>query len=124
MAEKKVTKTDNRTIKPITLRGEQGDIYVLEFNRSSIKIAEAKGFKIQVLDEGISLSAIEELFYYSFRMHQPNMSRAETDRILYEELGGLREDMLQRLVELYLKPFNTLIATEDSGKNSKMTVEL
>lgn len=124
MAEKKVTKTENKTVKPITLRNERGDIYVLEFNRSVVKFAEAKGFKIQVLDDGISLSAIEELFYYSFRMHQPGISRAETDSILYDELGGLREDMLQRLVELYLQPFNTLIATEDSGKNSKMTVEL
>lgn len=124
MAEKKITKVDNKVIKPITLRNEQGDIYVLEFNRTAVKFAEARGFKVQALEEGISLSSIEELFFYSFRMHQPNMSKADTDRILYEELGGLREGMIERLVELYLKPFNTLMTTEDSVKNSKMTVEL
>lgn len=123
MAEKKNTSA-NKAVKPITLRDDRGNIYVLEFNRSSIKFAEARGFKVQALEEGVSLSGIEELFYYSFRMHQPEVSRAETDRILYDELGGLREGMLERLVELYLAPFNTLITTEDSTKNSKMTVEL
>lgn len=123
MAEKKNTAA-NKVVKPITLRDDRGNIYVLEFNRSSIKFAEARGFKVQALEEGVSLSGIEELFFYSFRMHQPEVSKAETDKILYEELGGLREGMLERLVELYLAPFNTLITTEDSAKNSKMTVEL
>lgn len=123
MAEKKNTAA-NKAVKPITLRDDRGNIYVLEFNRSSIKFAEARGFKVQALEEGVSLSGIEELFFYSFRMHQPEVSKAETDKILYDELGGLREGMLERLVELYLAPFNTLITTEDSTKNSKMTVEL
>lgn len=123
MAEKKNTAA-NKAVKPITLRDDRGNIYVLEFNRSSIKFAEARGFKVQALEEGVSLSGIEELFFYSFRMHQPEVSKAETDKILYDELGGLREGMLERLVELYLAPFNTLITTEDSAKNSKMTVEL
>lgn len=124
MAEKKVTKTENKVVKPITLSDDRGNVYVLEFNRSAIKFAEARGFKVQALEDGVSMSGIEDLFFYAFRMHQPEKSKADTDKILYEELGGLREGMLERLVELYLAPFNTLITSEDSVKNSKMTVEL
>ena len=111
-------------IKPIVLRNNVGDVYILEFNRDSIKFAEARGFKAQTLEEGISMSAIEDLFFYSFRMHHPNMSKANTDKILYDELGGLNQAIIERLAELYLAPFNTLVATGDSAKNSKMTEEL
>ena len=124
MADKKITKNEKKAIKPITLRNEIGDVYLLEFNRDSVKYAEAKGFKVQALEEGVSLSGIEELFFYSFRMHNPEVSKANSDKILYEELGGLHEGMLERLVELYLAPFNTLMSSEESAKNSKMTVEL
>jgi len=121
MAEKKAA--TNNGVKAITLKNEQGKFYVLDFNRASVKFAEARGFKVQALQEGINMSSIEDLFFYSFRMNHPDMSKADTDKILYEELGGLREGMIERLVELYLKPFNTLITSEDSVKNSKMTVE-
>ena len=123
MAEKKATKTA-KSIKPIILRNEIGDVYVLEFNRSSVKFAEARGFNVQILEDSVNMSGIEDLFFYAFRMHQPDKSKADTDKILYDELGGLHEGMLERLVELYLAPFNTLIASEDGAKNSKMTVEL
>lgn len=124
MADKKITKNEKKAIKPITLRNEIGDVYLLEFNRDSVKYAEARGFKVQALEEGVSLSGIEELFFYAFRMHHPEVSKANSDKILYEELGGLHEGMLERLVELYLAPFNTLMSSEESAKNSKMTVEL
>ena len=124
MAEKKIVKAEKQTVKPIILRNDVNDVYVLEFNRDSVKFAEARGFKVQTLEDGVSLSGIEELFFYSFRMHHPNMTKANSDKILYEELGGMRPEMLERLVELYIAPFNTLITTEDSAKNSKMTVEL
>ena len=121
----KAKEAEKTAVKPIVLRDDVGNVYVLEFNRDTIKFAEARGFKVQVLEDGVSMSAIEELFFYAFRMHHPNMSKANTDKILYEDLGGLHEGMLERLVELFLTPFNTLIATsEDAVKNSKMTVDL
>lgn len=125
MANNTVKAKENKAVlKPITLRDDVGNVYLLEFNRESVKFAEARGFKVQVLEEGVSMSAIEELFFYAFRMHHPNMSKANTDKILYDDLGGLHEGMLERLVELFLVPFNTLIATsEDAAKNSRMTVE-
>lgn len=124
MADKKVVKAEKKATKPIILRNDVNDVYVLEFNRDAVKFAEARGFKVQTLEDGVSLSGIEELFFYAFRMHHPEISKATADKILYEELGGMRPEMLERLVELYLAPFNTLINTEEMTKNSKMTVEL
>lgn len=123
MAEKRITNVEKKPVKPIILKNDIGDIYVLEFNRNSIRFAETHGFKVQVLEQGISLSGIEDLFYYAFRMHHPTMTQANSNRILYEELGGLRDGMLERLIDLYLAPFNTLV-NDDAEKNSKMTVEL
>lgn len=125
MAEKTaVKKTDDKQIKPIILKDDNnGDVFVLEFDRASVKFAEARGFNINSFDNGLNMSAIEELFFYAFRKHQPNKSKADTDKILYEKLKGIPEGMLERLVELYLLPFNTLMQNEDDSKNSTMTVE-
>lgn len=124
MAEKKVTKVEDKQIKPIILKDEtNGDIFVLEFDRATVKFAESRGFKINALDEGLSMSTIEELFFYAFRKHQPNKSKADTDKILYEKLHGMPEGMIERLVELFLYPFNSLMRDEEEAKNSTMTVE-
>lgn len=128
MAEKKTTaaKVQNEPVKPIVLRDDKtNEVYVLEFNRDSIKFAEARKFDINAMGEGgVSISAIEDLFCYAFRMHHPNVTKAQTDKILYEKLGGIPEGLLERLVELYLVPFNSLIRTEESAKNATMTMEL
>ena len=107
MAEKKVTKVEDKQITPITLKDDNnGDIFVLEFDRATVKFAESRGFKISVFEDNIiNLSAIEEIFYYAFRKHQPKISKAETDKILYEKLGGMPEGMVERLTDLYLVPF-------------------
>ena len=125
MAEKKTAvKVQNEPVKPIILRDDKtNEVYVLEFNRDSIKFAEARKFDINAMSDGVSISAIEDLFFYSFRMHQPNVSKAQTDKILYEKLGGIPEGMIERLAELYLVPFNSLVRTEESVKNATMTME-
>lgn len=125
MAEKTaVKKTDDKQIKPIILKDESnGDVFVLEFDRASVKFAESRGFNINALDAGLNMSAIEELFFYSFRKHQPKISKADTDRFLYDKLKGMPDGMIERLVELFLLPFNTLVQNEDEGKNATMTVE-
>lgn len=125
MAEKKNnTVTNDEVLKPVILTDKtNNDVYVLEFNRDSVKFAEARGFDINQFGSKVMLSAIEELFFYAFRMHQPKMSKADTDKILYEKLGGVPEGLVERLAQLYLVPFNTLIRNEDSVKNSKMTVD-
>ena len=124
MAENTVKKTDDKQIKPIILKDDNnGDVFVLEFDRATIKLAESRGFKIGSLDDGLSLSVIEELFFYSFRMHQPKISRADSDKILYDKLKGMPDGMVERLVELYLLPFNSLLQDGEEAKNSTMTVE-
>ena len=118
------TLVENTEIKPIILKDDNnGDVFVLEFDRATVKFAEARGFNIESLDEGVNLSAIEDLFFYAFRKHQPKLSKADTDKILYEKLKGFQEGMVERLAELYLQPFKALVRTEEEAKNATMTVE-
>lgn len=122
--DNKATQTETKEIKPIILKDEtNGDVFVLEFDRASVKYAEMKGFNVNVLDAGLNMTVIEELFYYAFRKHQPSKSKIETDKILYDKLHGMPEGMIERLIELYMLPFNILVQTEDEAKNSTMTVE-
>lgn len=111
-------------IKPIVLTdNETGIKYTLEFTRDSVKFAQFKGFNIDDIDTKPML-AIPDLFYYSFRANHKNVSREKIDK-LFEELGGMPSGMLERLIQLYYLPYNTLIADEDEGepKNAKLTVE-
>ena len=125
MASKKETEvTEKKSVKPITLRDQtNGDIYVLEFSRDSVRFAEARGFKIAAMDDGAVMTTTEDLFFYAFRMHQPKISKAETDKILYEKLKGMPKGMMERLVDLYLAPVYTLSQNEEDEKNATMTAE-
>ncbi len=109
-------------MKPIILKNKDTE-YTLEFNRESVKFAEMRGFKVEETTE-FPMTRIPELFFYAFRMHHSNIARNQTDKIL-EEMGGLPEGFIVRLVELYTAPFEFLIESGDKErKNSKWTVEL
>lgn len=117
------TKEINERVKPIIIHDAENDIdYTLEFNRESIRFAEARGFDINDVAK-YSMTKLPELFYYAFRMHHKNVSREKTDRILFDDLGGMPEGMAERLGALYGVPFEALISNEDKAKNSKVTVE-
>lgn len=119
MANKEV----NERVNPIVLRNEEtGDAYTLEFNRESVRFAEARGFNIDDVSR-YPMTKVPELFYYAFRMHHKNVSREKTDRILFEDLGGLPDGMAERLGALYAVPFEALTSGEENRKNSRMTVE-
>ena len=122
MAKKEV----NEKVKPIILRdADSGSEYTLEFNRESIRFAEMRGFDISDVDK-FPMTKIPDLFYYSFRMHHKNVSREKTDRMIFEDWGGigsLPEGLLERLILLYAEPFNAT-TTGEKPKNSKLTVEL
>lgn len=111
-------------VKPIILKNKDTE-YTLEFNKESVKFAEMRGFKYDEVGE-YPMTRIPELFFYSFRMHHKNIARDKTDKILFEELGGLPEGMLERLIELYTAPFEALTVVEEGAerKNSKWTVEM
>ena len=112
-----------KTVKPIIIHDADNNMdYTLEFNRESIRFAEARGFVMADVDR-FPMTKLPELFYYAFRMHHKNISRERTDRIFFDELGGLSEEAATRLGELYAVPYEALNGGNES-KNSKVTVEL
>ena len=118
------TKEINEQVKPIIIHdAENGIDYTLEFNRETIRFAEARGFDIDEVSK-YPMSKLPELFYYAFRMHHKNVSREKTDRILFDDLGGMPNGMAERLGALYAAPFEALTnSNEGKTKNSKVTVE-
>ena len=115
----------NEHVKPIIIHdAENGIDYTLEFNRDTIRFAEQRGFDIEEVSK-YPMVRMPELFYYAFRMHHKNVSREKTDRILFDDLGGMPTGMAERLGALYAAPFEALTNNNgEQAKNSKMTVEL
>lgn len=111
-------------MKPIIIKSKDEE-YTLEFSRESIKFAEMRGFKIEDVSD-FPMTKLPELFFYAFRMHHKNIARDKTDKILFEELGGIPNGLIERLGELYAQPFEALTVVEDGDerKNSKWTVEM
>ena len=120
MANKEI----NEQVKPIILHDAENSVdYTLEFNRETVRFAEARGFDIDDVSR-FPMTKLPELFYYAFRMHHKNVSREKTDRILFDDLGGMPSGMAERLGALYAAPFEALTnANGEKAKNSKMTVE-
>lgn len=128
MANKEINEVrEGEKIRPIILKDrDTGDTYTLEFNRDSVKFAEARGFDVDDVSR-YPATKLEELFFYAFRMHHQNVAREKTNRILWEKLGGLPEGFVERLTMLYMAPLEALKrAAEGSGeeKNASMTVEM
>lgn len=91
--------------------------------RESVRFAEMRGFKISELTD-YPQTNIPALFYYAFRKNHKNISRNQADAML-DELGGLTTEVIERLVQLYNLPNESLILLDESErKNSKLTVEL
>lgn len=109
-------------VKPIRLTDENGQVYILEFSRETVELAERRGFKIgELLDS--PMTNIPLLFYYSFLKNHPSISKKKTDEILFEKLHGLSDVAQSRLAELYLAPIEAL-SNEGDSKNATMTMEL
>lgn len=105
---------------------ETGKKYELDFNRDTIRFAEAKEFVLEDVTKYI-MTGVSDLFYYAFRMHHRNVSRAETDALL-EKMGGMSGKLLERLIALYdqARTANVIKSDDDEedAKNAKVTVEL
>lgn len=115
-------------IKPITLTDtDTGDRYELEFSLDSVKFTNRQGFKLSEMYDNTE-EMLPILFFGAFRMHHKNLSRAQTDEILFKKLGGLTDTVAARLIELYAAPRAALVRSddedEDAEKNARMTVEL
>lgn len=120
---KEINEQVSERVNPIIIRNEDtGDEYTLEFNRETIRFAEQRGFDIADVGK-FPMTKLPELFFYAFRMHHRNVSREKTDRILFDDLGGMPDGMAERLGALYSAPFEALSNDNGKAKNSKMTVE-
>lgn len=128
MAKIKANDVDER-VPAIELTNADGETYTLDFNRESVVYAESRGFEVENVLK-YPVTNFPELFFLAFRMHHGpkhgNISRKQTDEI-YEALGGVSPDFLQRLILLYNQAAysnNAVETTEEMGKNSGWTVNL
>lgn len=111
-------------LKPMVITDpEAGREYTLEFSRKSVVKAEQAGLDVNAM-ESKSMTMIPLLFWGAFLMHHPHMTKEQTDKILFDGLGGLNEDEMAYLGKLYAAPFQSLVASEGEGANPrKMAVK-
>ena len=111
-------------LKPMVITDpDEGREYTLEYNRKSVVKTEQAGLDINSI-ESKSMTMIPIMFWGAFLMHHPHMTREQTDKILFDGLGGLNEDEMSYLGKLYAAPFQTLVASEDASANPrKMAVK-
>lgn len=103
---------------------DDGKEYALEFNRKSVVKCEKEGLDINTISAH-SMTMVPIVFWGAFLMHHPYMTREQTDKILFDGLGGLTGDEIGYLAQLYAEPFNSLIQDEETGKNPRrMTVKI
>jgi len=114
---------EKEIVKPVTIHDVENDKdYTLEFNRETIKFAEARGFVLEDVDR-FPMSKVPEFFWYAFRMHHPSFSLNQAEKML-DRMGGMSEALGRRLGELWAVPFNTLTSDDGDEKNVSVTVEL
>lgn len=101
---------------------DTGREYTLEYSRRTVSKVEQAGLDINEL-ESKSMTMIPLLFWGAFLMHHPGMTREQADKILFDGLGGLREEEMKRLGELYAATFQSLVASEDAENPRKMAVK-
>lgn len=126
MAEKEMKNPEvqEEVVKPIVLRiPKRNEVFTLEFSRESIKFAERNGFVFDDVDR-MPMCGLIDLFWYSFRMHHMRISREQAERILFNDLKGFPEGMVERLGKLYGIPMKSLSQSEEDAKNSEVTVEM
>lgn len=106
---------------PIILKMEDGTEYTLDFTRKTVEYAERCGFDMSELGSKMMVR-VPELFFYSFRKNHPQLTKDETDEILFDKMGGMNEALMSALGTLFTQAYNSLI--NEDAKNSKVTVIL
>ena len=102
---------------------DEGREYTLEFTRRTVVKLERAGFDLNKMDSS-PMTMIPLMFWGAFLARHPSMTREQTDKILFEGLGGLGEEEMAYLGKLYSAPFQTLIAGSDESANPrKMAVK-
>ena len=110
-------------LKPMVITDpDEGREYTLEFNRKTVSKAEQAGLDVNQIDTK-SMTMIPLMFWGAFLMHHPHITREQTDRILFDGLGGLNAKEMEYLGKLYAEPFQTLVAREGEENPRKMAVK-
>lgn len=112
-------------VNPIRITNNKTDeVYELDFNRETLFTMDRDGFKIDEVTD-FPTTMIPKLFYYAFRKNHRKMTRAQTDKILRDDLHGITPKILERLMLLYNQAAmsNNIQDDEDLEKNSEVTVE-
>ncbi len=118
-----MSNSKSEKLKPMVISDpDEGREYTLEFSRKTVAKTEQAGLDVGRL-ESASMTMIPLLFWGAFLMHHPHMTREQTDKILFDGLGGLNEEEMAYLGKLYAAPFQTLIASEDKENPRKMAVK-
>ena len=68
-----MTHEEINAIKPITLKDENGNVYTLEFNAETVRLAQKNGLDYQEISSK-PMVVIPDLFAYSFKMHHKALS--------------------------------------------------
>lgn len=106
-------------MKPMVITDpDEGREYTLEFTRKTVSKVEQAGLNINALDSK-TMTMVPLLFWGAFLAHHPYMTREQTDKILFEGLGGLGEQEMAYLGQLYAEPFKTLISDEGENANPR-----
>jgi len=106
-------------VKPMVITDpDEGREYTLEYNRRTVAKAEQAGLNVNQIEEK-TMTMTPILFWGAFLMHHPQITREQTDKILFDGLHGLSGDELAYLGKLYAEPFKTLIASEDESANPR-----
>lgn len=119
-----MSESKSERLKPMVISDpDNGREYTLEFSRKSVSKTEQAGLDVNRL-ESASMTMIPILFWGAFLMHHPQMTRDQTDKILFDGLGGLSGEEMEYLGKLYAEPFQTLIARGNEDANPrKMAVK-
>ena len=70
------------------------------------------------------LTNIPMFWFLAFRANHKNVARSKTDKIL-EDMHGLSKDVLERLFQLYLEPYDSVVVLDDDAeKKFNITLDL
>lgn len=90
-----------------------GEKYILEFNRKTVRAMETSGFVASEIGEK-PMSTLPALFAGAFQMHHRFLDKRVIDEMLYNIKN--KDEFISRLAEMYNEP---LIALVDEPEESE-----
>lgn len=113
---------------PVVIRDDETQkvLFTLDYNRAVIARASDEGFDAMNIEsmEDKPTSAINKLYYYSFMMHQPEMTDQEINEAIDEYIVGSGLFFNEKFVDRMLSLFGAAVLSMADGdrKNVKATV--